>query len=399
MSERVAFNRLELAGSLGDLGTLLPILIGMILINGLDPMGLLLAIGLFYIGSGLYFGVTVPVQPMKVIGAYAIATALPAQQIIASGFWMGGLLLLIGATGLIDVIGRYTPKAVIRGVQLSTGTLLMTQGTRFIVGQSKFQAMAGAAEPHLSLQTVGGIPIGILLGILAGGVVMRFVSDRRFPAGLMVILGGAAVGLLLGTHDGFDRLTVGFNLPRWLPFGWPGHTDWTMALFVLVLPQLPMTLGNAVVANADLSQEYFGQASRRVTYRALTISMAIANLVSAALGGMPICHGAGGLAAHYRFGARTAGSNLIIGAIFILLAVLLGIHALAVIYLLPMAVLGIMLLFAGSQLALTVMDVRTRKDFFVVLTMLGITLAVNLAVGFVIGIALAYALRSDRLDV
>jgi len=399
MSERVAFNRLELAGSLGDLGTLLPILIGMILINGLDPMGLLLAIGLFYIGSGLYFGVTVPVQPMKVIGAYAIATALPAQQIIASGFWMGGLLLLIGATGLIDVIGRYTPKAVIRGVQLSTGTLLMTQGTRFIVGQSKFQAMAGAAEPHLSLQTVGGIPIGILLGILAGGVVMRFVSDRRFPAGLMVILGGAAVGLLLGTHDGFDRLTVGFNLPRWLPFGWPGHTDWTMALFVLVLPQLPMTLGNAVVANADLSQEYFGQASRRVTYRALTISMAIANLVSAALGGMPICHGAGGLAAHYRFGARTAGSNLIIGAIFILLAVLLGIHALAVIYLIPMAVLGIMLLFAGSQLALTVMDVRTRKDFFVVLTMLGITLAVNLAVGFVIGIALAYALRSDRLDV
>jgi len=399
MSERVAFNRLELAGSLGDLGTLLPILIGMILINGLDPMGLLLTIGLFYIGSGLYFGVTVPVQPMKVIGAYAIATALPAQQIIASGFWMGGLLLLIGATGLIDVIGRYTPKAVIRGVQLSTGTLLMTQGTRFIVGQSKFQAMAGAAEPHLSLQTVGGIPIGILLGILAGGVVMRFVSDRRFPAGLMVILGGAAVGLLLGTHDGFDRLTVGFNLPRWLPFGWPGHTDWTMALFVLVLPQLPMTLGNAVVANADLSQEYFGQASRRVTYRALTISMAIANLVSAALGGMPICHGAGGLAAHYRFGARTAGSNLIIGAIFILLAVLLGIHALAVIYLIPMAVLGIMLLFAGSQLALTVMDVRTRKDFFVVLTMLGITLAVNLAVGFVIGIALAYALRSDRLDV
>ena len=172
-----------------------------------------------------------------------------------------------------------------------------------------------------------------------------------------------------------------------------------MALFVLVLPQLPMTLGNAVVANADLSQEYFGENSQRVTYRALTISMAFANLASAALGGMPICHGAGGLAAHYRFGARTAGSNLIIGAVFILLAVLLGIHALAVIYLIPMAVLGVMLLFAGSQLALTVMDVNTRKDFFVVLTILGITLAVNLAVGFVIGIAMAYALRSDRLDI
>ena len=96
MSERFQFNRLELAGSLGDLGTLLPMLIGMILINGLDPMGLLVTIGLYYVGSGLYFGVTVPVQPMKVIGAYAIATGLPAQQIFASGIWMAGLLFSLG---------------------------------------------------------------------------------------------------------------------------------------------------------------------------------------------------------------------------------------------------------------------------------------------------------------
>lgn len=399
MSDRFTFNRLELAGSLGDLGTLLPILIGMILINGLDPMGLLLIIGLFYIGSGLYFGVTMPVQPMKVIGAYAIATGMSAQQVVASGFWIAGFLLIIGVTGLIDVIGRYTPKAVIRGVQLSTGVLLMTEGTRFIVGQSKFQVMVGAAEPHLSLQSFGGIPIGIFLGILAGIIIMRFLSDKRFPAGLIVIIGGAAVGLIFGTYEGFERLEIGINMPRWMPFGWPNSTNWTMALFSLVLPQLPMTLGNAVVANADLSQEYFGQASRRVTCRALAISMAIANMASAAFGGMPICHGAGGLAAHYRFGARTAGSNLIIGTIFILLAVLLGIHALAVIYLIPIAILGIMLLFAGSQLAITIMDIATRKDLFVALTILGITLAINLAVGFVIGIAMAYALRSERLDV
>jgi SulP family sulfate permease len=399
MSERFAFNRLELAGSLGDLGTLLPMLIGMILINGLDPMGLLLTIGLYYIGSGLYFGVTVPVQPMKVIGAYAIATGLPAQQIIASGIWMAGFLLVIGVTGLIDVIGRLIPKAAIRGVQLSTGTLLMAEGTRFIIGRSKFQLMGGAAEPYLNLQSVGGIPVGILLGILAGGLVMWCVNNRRFPAGLLVIFGGAAVGLIFGTHAGFPQLRLGINLPHWLPFGWPNHADWMLALFVLALPQLPMTLGNAVMADADLSREYFGEQSHRVTYRALTISMALANLASAALGGMPLCHGAGGLAAHYRFGARTAGSNLFIGAVFILLGLLLGVHALAVIYLLPMAILGVMLLFAGSQLALTVIDVKERKDLFVVLMMLGITLAANLAVGFVIGIALAYALKSERLNV
>jgi len=399
MSERFQFNRLEFAGSLGDMGVLLPMLIGMILINGMDPTGLLVVIGLFYIGSGLYFGVTVPVQPMKVIGAYAIATGMPAQQIFAAGVWMAGLLFIIGVTGLIDIIGRAIPKAVVRGVQLSTGTLLMAQGTRFIIGQSKFQLLSGSAEPYLKLQTIGSVPIGILLGILAGGIVMRFISNRRFPAGLIVIIGGAAVGMIFGTHEGLDKLSLSINLPHWLPFGWPEHSDWMTALFVLVLPQLPMTLGNAVVANADLSKDYFGKHSNRVTYRALTISMALANAASAALGGMPLCHGAGGLAAHYRFGARTAGSNMIIGAIFIALGVLLGYHALAVIYLIPMAILGVMLLFAGSQLALTVIDVRERKDFFVILMMLGITLAANLAVGFVIGIAIAYALKSDRLDI
>jgi len=399
MSERFQFNRMEVAGSLGDLGTLLPILIGMILINGLDPIGLLVAIGLYYVASGLYFGVTVPVQPMKVIGAYAIATGLPAQQIFASGIWMAGLLFLIGVTGLIDVIGRAVPRAVIRGVQLSTGTLLMAEGTRFIMGSSKFQLMGGAAEPYLELQRIGGIPIGILLGILAGGIVMWFMNNRRFPAGLLVVVGGAVVGLLLGTHEGFAGLELGIHLPRWLPFGWPANADWMAALFVLALPQLPMTVGNAVVADADLSKEYFGQRSHRVTYRSLTISMAIANLVSALLGGMPLCHGAGGLAAHYRFGARTAGSNLFIGAVFILLGLLLGFHALALIYLLPMAILGVMLLFAGSQLALTVIDLNARKDLFVALMILGITLATNLAVGFVIGTALAYALKSDRLDI
>ena len=228
---------------------------------------------------------------------------------------------------------------------------------------------------------------------------MRFMNNRRFPAGLLVVVGGAVVGLLLGTHEGLSELKLGINLPRWLPFGWPAYADWMTALFVLALPQLPMTVGNAVVADADLSKEYFGQRSHRVTYRSLTISMASANLVSALLGGMPLCHGAGGLAAHYRFGARTAGSNLFIGAVFILLGLLLGFHALALIYLLPMAILGVMLLFAGSQLALTVIDLNARKDLFVALMILGITLATNLAVGFVIGTALAYALKSDRLDI
>jgi SulP family sulfate permease len=393
------FDRLELAGSLGDLGTLLPLAIGMIIINGLNPAGLFLSVGLFYMVSGVYFGVTSPVQPMKVIGAYAIATGMTASHITASGFLVGLFLLVIGGTGAIGAIGKWIPKSVVRGVQLSTGTLLMSQGVRFMVGTSKFQALQQAAEPYLRFQTLGPIPVGIIIGIAGGLLTLLLLDNKRFPAGLVVIVSGLFLGIITGTHEGLAELRPGVNVPPFLPFGFPTGAEIGFACLVLVLPQIPMTVGNAVIANADLSAEYFGKASKKVTYRALCISMGFANLFAFVVGGMPLCHGAGGLAAHYRFGARTAGSNLMIGLVFVLMAVFLGSHALAITYLLPMAVLGVLLLFAGSQLALTIIDVKERKDLFVALVMLGITLASNLAVGFAVGIAIAMAIKSEKLTV
>jgi SulP family sulfate permease len=399
MHPRYKFNRLELAGSLGDLGTLIPLGIGMIMINGLSTSGVFFSVGLFYIFSGLYYGVTVPVQPMKVIGAYAIATAMSASQIVASGVVMGVFLLVVGATGTMRIIGKWIPTPVVRGVQISTGTLLMAQGVRFMVGSSKFQILRQAAEPYLSLQSLGPIPIGIVIGIIGGVLTLLLLDNKKFPAGLLVVLLGLGVGWVAGTHQGFDKLRLGISMPSILPFGMPAAADFTVALLVLVLPQIPMTLGNAVIANADLSRQYFGEGSKRVTYGALCISMSLANFLSFVVGGMPLCHGAGGLAAHYRFGARTAGSNLMIGVIFVLLAVVLGVHTLVVVHLIPISILGVLLLFAGSQLAMTITDMKERKDLFVALVMLGITLASNLAIGFGVGIAVAYALKSERLTV
>jgi SulP family sulfate permease len=399
MSRRYKFDRLEFAGSLGDLGTLLPLAIGMIVINGLEPTGLFLVIGLYYIFSGLYFGVPAPVQPMKVISAYAIATALTASQITAAGLLMGLLLLVIGGTGFITIISRYVPKSVVRGVQFATGALLMSQGVKLMVGTTRFQTLGGMAEPFLTLQNLGPVPIGVIIGVGGGLLTLLLLDNKRMPAGLFVVLAGLAVGLIWGTHQGFDTLRLGMNLPGLLPFGLPSVVDCSYVLLVLVLPQMPMTIGNAVMANADLSQEYFGADSQRVTGRALCLSMGLANLGSALLGGMPLCHGAGGLAAHYRFGARTAGSNVMVGLLFVVLATALGSHALAIVYLLPMSMLGVLLVFAGGQLALTVIDVMNRKDLFVILLMLGITLATNLAAGFLAGIFLAYAFRSERLSV
>jgi sulfate permease, SulP family len=393
------FNRMELAGSLGDLGVLLPLGIGMVLINGLDPMAIFLAIGLFYIFSGLYFRVTAPVEPMKVISAYAIATGITAAQIQASSLLLFILLLIIGGTGLITLISRNIPKPVIRGVQLSTGLLLVSQGMRLMMGTSAFQELSRAAEPYLIFQGLGPLPIGLLIGAVLAFLTLLLLDNRRVPAALLVVGAGLLIGLVFGTREGMDQLQLGVHLPALLPYGLPSWSDISFALLVLVLPQIPMTVGNAVIANADLSHQYFPETGQRVNYRSLTVSMALANLMSFLLGGFPMCHGAGGLASRYCFGARTAGSNLIIGSLFVVLALLLGSQALAIIYLMPMSALGVLLVFAGAQLSLTIMDLKTRKEFFVPVLIVSITLASNLAAGFIVGIIVAYVLRSEKLKI
>jgi sulfate permease, SulP family len=393
------FNRMELAGSLGDLGTILPLAIGMILINGLSPASIFFCVAVFYIFSGFYFKLTSPVEPMKVIAAYAIATGVTATQIQASCLLTFIILLFFGATGLISLISRYVPRPVVRGVQLSTGLLLVTQGVKLMMGTTKFQELSSAAEPYLSVQSLGPLPLGLVIGGFLGVLTLLMLDNKRVPAALIVVGTGVLVGILLGTKEGMAELVPGFHLPDLFPYGFPSGPDYSFALLMLVMPQIPMTLGNAVIATNDLYKHYFPKENKMVTPRSLTLSMSAANLISYIFGGMPMCHGAGGLASRYCFGARTAGSNLIIGVIFILLALLLGGGILSIINLIPLSALGVLLIFAGMQLALTILDIKTRKDLFVPVLIVSITLASNLAIGFITGIIIAYVLKSERLKI
>lgn len=399
MKKHFKFSRMELAGSLGDLGTLLPLSVGMILINDMNPIGIYVGVGLFYILSGLYFKVTSPVEPMKVISAYAIATGITASQIQASCLWLFVILFIFSATGLVNVVGRVIPKAVIRGVQLSTGLLLLSQGVKLMLGTSSFQAVQDATEPYLIYQYIGFVPIGIVLGSVLGVVTLLLLDNKRLPAAVVVVGVGALIGVLFGNQVGWSQISPGFNLPAILPNGFPTLNDFSFALLILVLPQIPMTVGNAIFANADLSKKYFPEDGKRVTYKSLSLSMALANLGCFFIGGMPMCHGAGGLASRYRFGARTAGSNLIIGGFFLVVAIVFGKQIMLFINLLPMSVLGVLLMFAGAQLALTIIDLKTRKELFVVFFIVGIALATNLAVGFLTGIVIAGILRWEKVSV
>jgi SulP family sulfate permease len=268
-----------------------------------------------------------------------------------------------------------------------------------MLGSSSLQKLHQAAEPFLTVQNLGPIPIGIIVGVIGCILTFLLLDNKTFPAGLVIIFFGVATGLLLGGGKELGRIIFGLNGPNVFPHGFPTKTDFVSALFILAIPQLPMTIGNAVVANADLSKNYFGDDSKRVTPRALCMGMGMANFFSFTVGGMPLCHGAGGLAAHYRFGARTAGSNWFIGLIFIALALFLGMHSLTLLHLLPLAVLGVLLLFAGGQLSVMILDMVKKKDLFVCLMVLGITLASNLAAGFIVSIIFAFVLKSKRFKI
>lgn len=400
MNTNFSFNRMEFSGSLGDLGTILPLALAMILMNGMDPVAVFLCFGVYYIFSGVYFKVTMPVEPMKIVAAYAIASDITASQIQSSSLLLGIVLLLIGGTSLISLIGRAIPISVIRGVQLSTGTLLVIKGIQLMTGTSPFQQMYKMAEPFLTIQNLGPIPVGVFIGGILSLVTLYLLDNRKLPAAVTVFAIGLIIGLVFHRPDSStSAFGLNFTLPQFLPYGTPSLNDFSFALLILVLPQIPMTIGNAVIANTDLTAQYFPETGKKVTGRALCLSMALANVICYFIGGIPMCHGAGGLASRYRFGARTAGSNIIIGSLFLGLVILFGQNILGLLHFIPMACLGVLLVFAGIQLSLTLLTVQTRKDLFVVLIMVGITLAHNLAAGFILGIIAAYLLRSEKINI
>jgi SulP family sulfate permease len=386
---RFRLDRMEAAGALGDLGTLIPLVAGMILINGLEAANVVILFGVAYLAAGAYFGVPTPVQPMKVIAATSIALGLTPPQIAASCMWMGALLLVLGTTGLIEVIHRYTPRSVIRGVQLAVGVVLLGKGLELIL----------APDPQLALTTVGPVSTSLLLGAIGAAIALGLGNNPRAPAAILIVILGIAVGVFLSKPLEPGALSLGFHLPRPLPHGWPQWEDVLWVLPVVVLPQLPMTIGNAIISITDLSHQYFPENARRVTVRAITISQSLANTASFLMGGIPMCHGAGGLAAHYHFGARTAGTNAIIGLALVLMAVLLGESIVAVLGLLPLAILGVLLALAGLELALMIQDLESRADYFVALAMLGLGLTVNLGVAFLVGITLAYLSKRRSLEI
>ena len=165
-----------------------------------------------------------------------------------------------------------------------------------------------------------------------------------------------------------------------------------------MLPQVPLTLTNAIIVTAAVSRQLFPEGSGRVTERNLALTTGLGNLLAAPFGGYLMCHGAGGMTAHYRFGARTATAPLLIGLVLAALGLVLGASGYQLLRTIPDAVLGALLLFSGIDLALSSKPGEHKgADLFLVLLMAALGVAVNPAVAFAVGVPLAYAVKHGWL--
>jgi MFS superfamily sulfate permease-like transporter len=360
-------NRCEMAGALGDLGTFLPLTLAMVAQNGLDFATVLFFAGLFNIITGLTFSIPMAVQPMKAIAVVAIAHSLDAHEIVAAGAAVGVVVMFLGATGLVDKFHRYIPRSVVRGVQMAVGISLLTKGIQMT---AKSGTWLGAD--------------GWFVGLAAAVVVIVLLHSRKIPAALVLFAGGLTLAALR-SPAAMQSVSFGCHLPGWNPPAW---SDFVASFPSAALPQIPLTILNSVIAVCALAEDLFP--GRNPSPRKVAISVGLMNLVSCGFGGMPMCHGAGGLAGQYRFGARTNGSVLLLGAAKLLIAIVFGASLVTLCHEFPVSILGVMVAFSGLELASGIRDQSRRTDWYIMLATSGACLALdNVAAGLAVGLGVA----------
>jgi MFS superfamily sulfate permease-like transporter len=364
---RNRFDRMEWAGAFGDLGTLIPFVAVYIAVLRLDPLGILFAFGASMVVCGLYYKTPFPVQPMKAIGAVAAMQAVQSALVTPGAVYSAALVtgtfwLFLGLTGLTSRIAKLVPQIVVTGIVLGLGFGFMLEGIKMM-------------QTNWLVATIGAAGTLLLMG------------SRTIPAMFVLLLFGAAVGAcqhpelltqIANTPFGFHAPKLALTEISWSSF-WVG-------VGLLALPLLPLTLGNAILAIKEENNRLFP--NHPVTESEVAVSTGIMNLFSGTLGGIPMCHGAGGMAAHVAFGARTGGSVVIGGSVLLIIALMFSGSVEVLFQLFPAAVLGVILFSTGVQLALGGSQLPSARGGRVVVLVTAALCMYNVAVGFLVGIAL-----------
>jgi len=234
------------------------------------------------------------------------------------------------------------------------------------------------------------------LSVVAFAAMLGLLTRPRLPAALIVVALGGLLAYLARPNPELPHLAWGLYWPRLVV---PTGQDFLRATQLAVIPQIPLTLTNALIVTSALARQLFPGRAEPAPVRRLSLTTGLGNLLSAPLGGYPMCHGSGGLAGHYRFGARSATAPVLLGLAFLALGMLLGDSATPVMRLVPAGVLGVLLFISGVELASAsgVARMGWRPAAFV-LFLGGVGLALNPAAAFIAGLALWYSYRWLKLS-
>jgi MFS superfamily sulfate permease-like transporter len=366
------FNRLEWAGAFGDLGTLIPFVVAYISLLKMDPYGILLAFGIALIVSGLYYKTPFPIQPMKAIGAVATTQAaqtitITPNAVYGAGIVTGVIWFLLGITGAAKKVAEWVSRPVAVGIVLGLGFSFMLEGIKMM---AQGWILSGAA----------------LLGT------MLLLSNRAIPVMFLLLVAGAFAAVVQNPMllSELATISVSFRAPSFA-LGTITWQEFMIGAVFLALPQVPLTLGNAIIAITEENNRLFPD--RQVTEKKVAISTGIMNLLGPIVGAVPMCHGAGGMAGHVRFGARTGGAPIILGGILVLTALYFSGSVDIIFKIFPAPVLGVILFLTGAQLALGSCDFgKSKEDRFVSLVTAGCAVW-NIGLAFVIGVATYHLLK------
>ena len=367
---------MEWAGAFGDLGTLIPFVVAYIAVLKIDPFGILFTFGAAMTVCGMYYKTPFPVQPMKAIGAVATTQAAQTAVITQAGVYSASLVtgllwLALGLTGAATRIARLVPRPVVVGIVLGLGLGFMLEGIKMM-------------SDGWAVAAIG------LLGTLL------LLTNRAIPAMFLLLLYGGVCGAVQNPEFLRALYAVKFELhtPHLVLSGITGY-DLMVGTVFLALPQIPLTLGNAVIAIREENNRLFPD--RPVTEKTVATSTGLMNFAGAVFGGVPMCHGAGGMAGHVAFGARTGGAPIILGVLLLCLAFFFSGSIEAIFGVFPRAVLGVILFLTGAQLALGSCDFSKDKgERLITLTTAAFAMW-NVGLAFVAGITLTYIARRGLL--
>ena len=357
---KIRFDRNELAGSFGDIGTDFPLVVSLILVAHLDPASVLIMFGAMQVLTGLIYGIPMPVQPLKAMTVIVLTQKLTGNILYAGGLAIGLTMFFLTASNLLAWIGKIVPKSVVRGIQFGLGVQLATLALKNYVSADGMQ--------------------GYMLATASFVIVIILLGNRKYPASLFVIVLGLIYALALKVSGGTLIKSIGFSLPH---FQTLSLKDLWMGFIILTLPQIPLSIGNSVLATRQVAEDYFPQ--KKLGIKKIGLTYSLMNLIVPWFGGIPVCHGSGGMVGHYTFGARTGGSIVIYGTIYLVLGLFFSYVFGEAILLFPKPMLGVILLFEGWALMKLTRDLKDSKTDLGIAFLVGL-LAVGLPYGYIIGL-------------